>query len=96
MGETIRMQAIVLNKTDYRDSDRILTLFAPDKGKLTASAKGVKKQNAKNRAAGEVFAFVTFLLADTRGRYTGTGFDSIDSFHELREDFDRLAAASLL
>lgn len=96
MGEQLKIQAIVLNKVDYKDNDRILTLFSAQQGKVTVSVKGVKKQNSKLRAGSEVFAFGTYILTETRGRYTVTGYDSIDSFHELREDFDRLSFAAML
>lgn len=96
MGEAIRVRAIVLAKTDYKENDRILTIFSPSHGRLTVTARGVKKQNAKLRAGSEVFAFGTFLLDKTRGRYTVTGFDSVDPFTELRENFDRLSAGALL
>ena len=96
MGEKVKIQAIVLNKVDFKDNDRILTLFSPQKGKVTVTVKGVKKQNSKLRAGSELFAFGTYILAETRGRYTVTGYDSIDSFHELREDFDRLSFAAML
>ncbi len=96
MGEAVKLQAIVLNKTDYKENDRILTLFSPEKGKITASAKGVKKPTSKLRAGTELFAFGDYILSETRGRYIITAFDGIDSFHELREEFDRLSAATLL
>ena len=96
MSQQIKLQAIVLNKVDYKDNDRVLTLFSAQKGRVTVSCKGVKKQNSKLRAASEVFAFGTYILAETRGRYTVTGYDSVDSFHELREDFDRLSFGAML
>ncbi|MBE7091917.1 MAG: DNA repair protein RecO [Clostridiales bacterium] len=95
MGEQIKTQAIVLNKVDFKDNDRVLTLFSAQKGKLTASCKGVKKQNSKLRASSEVFALGTYILAESKGRYTVTGYDSIDSFFELRDDFDRLTLGVL-
>lgn len=96
MGEQVKVQAVVLNKVDFKDNDRILTLFSPQMGKVTVSVKGVKKQNSKLRAGSELFAFGTYILTETRGRYTVTGYDSIDSFHELREDFDRLSFSVML
>ncbi len=96
MGEPLKIRAVVLKKTDYRDNDRILTLFSPEKGKLTVSVKGVKKQNSKLRAGSELFAFGNYILTETRGKYTVTGYDSIEPFHELRDDFDRLSAGVLL
>ncbi len=95
MGEQIKTQAIVLNKVDFKDNDRVLTLFSAQEGKISASCKGVKKQNSKLRASSEVFAFGTYVLAESKGRYTVTGYDSIDSFFELREDFDRLTLGVL-
>ena len=95
MGEQIKTQAIVLNKVDFKDNDRVLTLFSAQKGKITASCKGVKKQNSKLRPSSEVFAFGTYILAESKGRYTVTGYDSIDSFFELRDDFDRLTLGVL-
>jgi DNA repair protein RecO (recombination protein O) len=96
MGEQIKTQAIVLNKVDYKDNDRVLTLFSAQKGRVTVSCKGVKKQNSKLRAASEIFAFGTYILTESHNRYTVTGYDSIDSFHELREDFDRLSLGVML
>ena len=95
MGEQIKTQAIVLNKVDFKDNDRVLTLFSAQNGKITVSCKGVKKQNSKLRASSEVFAFGTYVLAESKGRYTVTGYDSIDSFFELREDFDKLTLGVL-
>ncbi len=95
MGEQIKTQAIVLNKVDFKDNDRVLTLFSAQNGKITASCKGVKKQNSKLRPSSEVFAFGTYILAESKGRYTVTGYDSIDSFFELRDDFDRLTLGVL-
>ncbi len=92
----LKTTGIVISKVDFKENDRILTLFSPEKGKMTVTAKGVKKQNSKLRAGSEVFAFGSYVLNETRGRYTVTGYDSIDSFHELREDFDRLSAGALL
>ena len=95
MGEQIKTQAIVLNKVDFKDNDRVLTLFSAQNGKITVSCKGVKKQNSKLRASSEVFAFGTYVLAESKGRYTVTGYDSVDSFFELREDFDKLTLGVL-
>lgn len=96
MGQSIKIHGIVLNKTDYKDNDRILTLLSPEKGKITVSAKGVKKQNSKLRAGSELFAFGAYVLNETRGRFTVTAYDAIDSFHELRDGFDRLAFGTLM
>ena len=95
MGEQIKTQAIVLNKVDFKDNDRVLTLFSAQYGKMTVSCKGVKKQNSKLRASSEIFAFGNYVLAESKGRYTVTGYDAVDSFFELRSDFDKLTLGVL-
>lgn len=96
MGEAIKTKAIVLNKVDYKDNDRILTLFSLEKGRITVNVKGVKKTASKLRPCSEIFFFGQYILNETRGRYTVTGFDTIDTFSALREDFDKLSAGVLM
>ena len=52
----IVINAIVLKSVDYKDNDKILTLYSPEKGKITAGIKGVKKSGAKLKFASEPFA----------------------------------------
>ena len=42
----IKTEAVVLQSLDYKDNDKILTLFSPTLGKITAGIKGVKKPTA--------------------------------------------------
>ena len=42
----ITTKALVLRGVDYKESDKILTLFTRDQGKLTASARGCRKKGA--------------------------------------------------
>lgn len=59
-------RGIVLNRTDYGEADRILTLLTPDHGKLRLMARGVRK--AKSRLAGGIELFSTTELTYLRGR----------------------------
>ena len=42
-----RVQAIILKRTDVGEADRLLTLYSPDRGKLRAVAKGVRKLHSR-------------------------------------------------
>ena len=42
-----RTQAIILSRRDFGESDRLLTLFTPARGKIRAIAKGARKPSAK-------------------------------------------------
>ena len=39
-------KALVLRQVDYKESDKILTLFTQEQGKLTASARGCRKKGS--------------------------------------------------
>ncbi|HEY1645900.1 MAG TPA: DNA repair protein RecO [Candidatus Saccharimonadales bacterium] len=49
-------KAIVLNRVNYGDSDRILTVLTPNFGKLSLLAKGARKINSKLAGGIELFA----------------------------------------
>ena len=51
-----RTQAIILNRTDYGEADRIISFLTPDHGKLKAIAKGVRKSKSKLAGGIELFS----------------------------------------
>lgn len=89
----IKTDAIVLQTVDYKDNDKILTLFSPSLGKITAGAKGVKKNTAKLAFAAQPFCFAEYVLAEKGGRYTITSAYLHESFFALRTDILRFYAA---
>lgn len=85
----VKTQAIVLQATDYKDSDKLLTLFSPNLGKITAGIRGVKKPKAKLAFSAQPFCFAEYVLAEKGGRYTVTSAYLYESFFELRTDVTR-------
>ena len=92
----VKTEAIVLKAVDYKDNDKILTLFSPSLGRITAGAKGVKKPTAKLSFAAQPFCFAEYILAEKGGRYTVTGAYLHESFFSLRYDIVRFYAACAL
>ena len=43
--------ALVLREVEYKDSDKLLTVLTPEQGKLTLSARGVRKKKDATAAA---------------------------------------------
>ena len=89
----VKTDAIVLKAVDYKDNDKILTLFSPALGRITAGAKGVKKAKAKLSFAAQPFCFAEYVLAEKNGRYTVTSAYLYDGFFALRTDIVRYYAA---
>ena len=89
----IKTEAIVLQAIDYKDNDKLLTLFSPTLGKLTAGIRGVKKPKARLNFAAQPFCFAEYILAEKGERYTVTNAYLHESFFELRTDIVRFYAA---
>ncbi len=89
---TERVNGVTLRAVNYKDSDRILTLFTLERGKITANAKGVRKANAKMKQIAEPFCFAEAMLAEKSGRYTVTEINSFDAFYPIRCDLAKYYA----
>ena len=89
----VKTEAVVLRAMDYKDNDKLLTLFSPTLGKIKAGIKGVKKPTAKLAFCAQPFCFAEYVLAEKGGRYTVTGAYLHESFFDLRLDIDRFYAA---
>ncbi len=88
----VKTDAVVLGATDYKDNDKLLTLFSPTLGKITAGIRGVKKPTAKLAFSAQPFCFAEYVLAEKGGRYTVTGAYLHESFFALRYDIVRFYA----
>lgn len=89
-------RAYVLRATDYKENDKLLTLFSLEYGKLTATLRGVKKPKAKFKFASQPFALIEFVLAERGGYYTVTGAQAIDAFFPLTADVEKFYAVSVM
>lgn len=92
----LKVDALVVRTADYGESDRMLTLFSLQNGKISAAAKGVRKAGAKLRFAAQPFCFAEYVLAQKGERYTMISASGTDGFYELRQDIGKFYAAASL
>ncbi|MCS6906868.1 MAG: DNA repair protein RecO [Anaerolineales bacterium] len=87
---TFRVEGVVLRHLDWGEADRLVMLFARDRGKLQALAKGVRK--ARSRKAGhlEPFNRVSLLLARGRDLPLITQAETLTSYPVFHEDLLRM------
>jgi len=91
-----RTEGIVLRTRNLGEADKIVTLYTKTNGKVVAVARGARR--IRNRLLGPTQVF-------TQGRYlifTGKTLDTlsqgeiVNSFQDLREDLDKMAATMYL
>ena len=83
--------AIVLRRLHFGETDNILTLYSPDKGRFSAIAKGARKAISRLSGATEVLTCTRFGLATGKTLEIVTQVEVQESFSHLREDLTRLA-----
>lgn len=88
--------AIVLRYANYRENDRMLTLFSPTRGRVEALSRGCRKPKSALVAASELFALGDFELYEKNGRMTVTAATLTETFYSLRTDYDRLSVGVYL
>jgi DNA repair protein RecO (recombination protein O) len=84
------VEAIVLRRIDTGESDRRLTIFSRELGKIDVVAKGAKKPASRLRGLTEPLSIGQFTFASGKKQKFVTSGQPRSSFHGLRQDFDRL------
>lgn len=90
----IRTQGVVLRYTDFKESDRMLTLFSPKYGKMSILARGCRKPKSKFLSVTQLFAYGEYILLRKGDIYILTQGDIIDTFFDIRVDVEKYAYAS--
>src|SRR3954469_4173020 len=95
MPAPFKTEVIVLRSFRYGEADRILHLYSQDHGRLSATAKGVRRVKSRLGGRIEPFARVNLILRQGRGDLcTITGADTVHAHPALRERRDSLERAT--
>jgi DNA repair protein RecO (recombination protein O) len=95
VGSSLKTEGIVLRSLRYGEADRILHLYTPDRGRVSAIAKGVRR--ARSRFGGRLEPFFRLNLVLYEGRselLTVTSVETIAGHPRLREDAGALDGAA--
>jgi DNA repair protein RecO (recombination protein O) len=92
---SLKTHGIVLRSLRYGEADRILHLYTPDRGRVSAIAKGVRR--ARSRFGGRLEPFFRLDLVLYEGRsemLTVTSAETLAAHPRLREDASALDGAA--
>jgi DNA repair protein RecO (recombination protein O) len=92
---TLKTEAIVLRSIRYGEADRILHLYTPEHGRLSAIAKGARRARSRFGARLEPFFHVRAVLHEGRSELlTVTGVDTVATHGSVRDHAATLDAAA--
>lgn len=87
---------IVTRYVNYRENDRILSIFTIDHGRIDAKARGCRRPASPLLPAAQPFVYGEFELFAGRDKYTVNQCAVEESFFPIREDIDRFAVGSAM
>lgn len=93
---TYKTQGVVLKHMPLGEADRLLTLHTPERGKVRAVARGVRRTKSKKAGHLEPLTHVTVSIAEGRGLDVIAEVETVHSFRGLREDLRRVSTALYL
>ncbi|PWA12462.1 DNA repair protein RecO [Pueribacillus theae] len=87
-------EGIIIRTTDYGESNKILTVYTKEFGKIGMMARGAKKPNSRLSSVSQLFTYGSFLYHSSRGLGTLSQGEAIHSFRAIREDLFKTAYAA--
>ena len=95
MAGSLKTEAIVLRTMRYGEADRILHLFTPHRGRVSAIAKGVRRSRSRFGGRLEPFFRVRLVLYEGRSDLlTVTSAETVAAHGHLRSDARALDSAA--
>lgn len=86
-----KTEGVVLNHRELGESDKILTLYTLEKGKIHVVAKGVRRPRNSLIAGTLIFSHSNFLVAEGRNLDIIIQSEVINSHSKIRADLKKMA-----
>lgn len=83
---TYKTKGIIIRRKNFGETDRLLTIYTKEYGKIRVVAKGVRKTLSKLGGHLELFYQVNLMLAEGKNLDIITGVEVINNFKNIRGD----------
>lgn len=90
MPSTFKTVGVVLLSRDYKEIDRVYTIYTRDYGKLNLRAQGIKKINSKLVGHIEPITETALFIAHAKGYNKIAGANIISSYRIIKMDYEKI------
>ncbi len=84
-------KGLVLRETQYKESDKLLSVLTEDLGLITAKARGVRRKNSPLRSGCQMLTYSDFTFYERNGYYTVNETEPLRLFSGIRSDIELLS-----
>jgi DNA repair protein RecO (recombination protein O) len=92
MSKLFTISGIIIKRANYRDTDRWLTVFSQEKGKIKLLAKGIRKISSKRSGKLELFNQVKLQVVAGRTFNIAAEVELINSFPKFRHNLSLISS----
>lgn len=90
----VKSRGIIIKTQDYKENDKLIWIFTEEFGKISAIAKGARKNKSKLFSSTLPFCFGEYILYKGRNLYTLNEGRIIDSFQDILNEYETLIYGS--
>ena len=94
MSDCVELKGMIVRTSPVKEYDKRVVILTGESGRITAFARGARRQGSKLLGTTEPFCFGTFKLFPGRDAYTVADCSITRFFEELRSDYDAYAYAT--
>ena len=88
-NNTIELTGMVINVMPVGEYDKRLTIFTKERGKISAFARGAKRQGSTLMGCSRIFAFGKFVFYEARDYYSLQNAQISNYFADITEDIEK-------
>ncbi|ADU29872.1 DNA repair protein RecO [Evansella cellulosilytica] len=81
-----KVEGLVIRTNDYGETNKIVTIFTRENGKIALMARGAKRPKSRFASSAQIFVYGIFIYQSSTGIGTLSQSDVIDSFRDVRSD----------
>lgn len=91
-----KVKAIVLKNVDYKEKDKLVTIFSLEKGLVNVIVKNCKSSGYKLKFAYSAFSFAEFELISKGEFYFLKNATLIDNLYDICEDYEKFIVGNMM
>ena len=77
----LKYHGIIINRRVVKDSDRFLTIYTLEQGKISVYARGIRSVKSKRGSQLDLFSHIRFDVIEKNDRMTLTSVELLDGHH---------------
>ncbi|NMA83676.1 MAG: DNA repair protein RecO [Epulopiscium sp.] len=82
----LKTKGLVLREISVGESDKIITVFTEELGKISVSVRGARRPRSRFVAGTQVFVYGDFIFFKGKNMWNLSQVEVIETFHNLRND----------